>query len=223
VSLVSVVGRIAEIETMLAQTAPGAVTPTAPASSAATTGASFSDALQQASAAPPDPSTGSATSVSGSDVTPAPETGTGATTGSLAGVPYGAEIAAAAQKYGVDPDLIRAVIEHESGFDRNATSPVGAQGLMQLMPRTARGLGVSDSYDPVQNIDGGTHFLADLLHRFNGDTRLALAAYDAGPTAVERYHGVPPYAETQNYVTWVLNRLAELKGQSTSTTERSSS
>jgi len=224
-SLVAVMGRIAEIEAMLARSMPAAAVPSTSSSSASSaTGTSFDAALQQASG--PTSGATAATANSGPEA-PAPDatasSSPGTTTGSLPGVPYGAQIAAAAQKYGVDPDLIRAVIEHESGFDRNATSPVGAQGLMQLMPGTARGLGVSDPYDPAQSIDGGTHFLADLLRRFDGDVRLALAAYDAGPSAVERYHGVPPYAETQNYVTWVLNRLAELKGQSTATTERSSS
>jgi len=205
---------------MLAHAAPASA-PTTAATSA--TGSSFTAALEQASSTEPD------ATVPDTDFAPRGYSGGAASTtssttvpASLAGVPYGKQIAAAAVKYGVDPDLIRAVIEHESGFDRNATSPVGAQGLMQLMPGTARGLGVTDPYDAAQSIDGGTHFLADMLRRFDGDVQLALAAYDAGPSAVERYHGVPPYAETQNYVTWMLKRLAELKAEST-TTERSSS
>jgi soluble lytic murein transglycosylase-like protein len=104
----------------------------------------------------------------------------------------------------VDPALVKAVIANESGFDANATSKVGAQGLMQLMPETAQRLGVRDPYDPQQNVAGGTRYLRGLLDRFGGDARLAVAAYNAGPGAVEKYGDVPPYAETQNYVQNVL-------------------
>ena len=109
-------------------------------------------------------------------------------------------ITAMSQKYGVDPNLIREVIEAESAFNPKAVSPVGAEGLMQLMPDTAISYGVQNSFDPVQNVDGGTHFFRDLLDRFQGNIPLALAAYNAGPGAVDKYHGVPPYQETQNYV-----------------------
>ena len=117
---------------------------------------------------------------------------------------YDDPIRAAAAKYGVDASLVRAVVKNESGFDANATSPAGAQGLMQLMPATAAGLGVTNAYDPVQSIDAGTHYLKGQLDRFGGDVTKAVAAYNAGPTAVARYDGVPPYAETQAYVRRVL-------------------
>lgn len=117
---------------------------------------------------------------------------------------YDGLIAAAAQRYGVDPSLVRAVIKNESGFDPGATSAAGAQGLMQLMPGTAAGLGVTDAYDPAQSIDAGTRYLKAQLDRFSGDARLAVAAYNAGPSAVDKAGGVPPYAETQAYVQRVL-------------------
>jgi soluble lytic murein transglycosylase-like protein len=109
-----------------------------------------------------------------------------------------------ASAWQVDPALVKAVIANESGFDANATSKVGAQGLMQLMPGTASSLGVRDPYDPQQNVAGGTRYLRGLLDRFGGDARLAVAAYNAGPGAVEKYGDVPPYAETQSYVQNVL-------------------
>jgi soluble lytic murein transglycosylase-like protein len=117
---------------------------------------------------------------------------------------YGSLVAEAARRNGVDPALVAGVIEAESGFNAGAVSPAGAQGLMQLMPSTARGLGVTDSLDPTQNVMGGAKLLRQLLDRYQGDTRLALAAYNAGPGAVDKHGGVPPYAETQRYVPKVL-------------------
>ena len=113
-------------------------------------------------------------------------------------------IQAAAQKYGIDPALLAAVAKTESNFNLSAQSQAGAKGLMQLMDSTARGLGVSNSLDPAQNLDGGARFLSGLLTQFKGDVRLALAAYNAGPVAVQRYGGIPPYQETQRYVPEVL-------------------
>lgn len=129
------------------------------------------------------------------------------TGGSLSSdVPYADLFTAAAQKYGVDADLLAAVAKQESGYDPKAVSPAGAQGLMQLMPATAEGLGVTNSFDPAQAVDGAARLLSDLLDRF-GRTDLALAGYNAGPGAVLRYGGIPPYPETQNYVRSILSNL----------------
>lgn len=119
----------------------------------------------------------------------------------------------ASQQYGVDPKLIQAVIHVESNFDPQAISPKGAQGLMQLMPQTARELQVSDPFSPRDNIVGGARYLRYLLDLFNQDLSLALAAYNAGPEKVNLYHGVPPYLETRTYVQKVLQIYNRLKNQ----------
>ncbi len=117
-----------------------------------------------------------------------------------------------ADKNGLDADFVKAVVNQESGFNPNATSRCGAMGLMQLMPGTAEGLGVKNAYDPEQNIEGGTKYLKGLMDRFNNNKSLALAAYNAGPNAVKKYGGIPPYQETQNYVKNVLGKYESMKG-----------
>jgi len=112
----------------------------------------------------------------------------------------------AARRHGLDPALVRAVVAVESGFQPQAVSPKGAQGLMQLMPATARELGVADPLDAAANLDGGSRYLRSLLARYQGDLAKALAAYNAGMGAVARHRGVPPYAETRQYVRKVLGR-----------------
>jgi hypothetical protein len=117
---------------------------------------------------------------------------------------YDSIISEASKKYGVDEKLIKAVIQQESGFQNFAGSPVGAQGLMQLMPATARSLGVTNSFSPNQNIMAGTNYLSQQIKRF-GSVELGLAAYNAGPGNVGKYGGIPPFAETQNYVKKIMS------------------
>lgn len=177
------VSRVEEIRGMLE-----ALRPTA----APTGGTAFADALTAAQGP-----TATAASTAPSSVMPA-----GVATG--VPTPFAAEIEAAAQRHGIDPALLKALIRQESNFNPNAVSPAGATGLTQLMPATAQGLGVTDPTNPQQAIDGGAKYLRQQLDRFGGDPRMALAAYNAGPGAVARFGGVPPYAETQNYVQKVM-------------------
>jgi soluble lytic murein transglycosylase-like protein len=125
------------------------------------------------------------------------------------GVRYANFIRASAQKHGVDERLVTNVIAAESNFDAKAVSRKRALGLMQLLPETAAHYLVVNVFDPAQNIEAGTHYLKDLLARYRGDTRLALAAYNAGPEMVDRYGGVPPFAETQHYVRSITAKLAQ--------------
>jgi soluble lytic murein transglycosylase-like protein len=120
-------------------------------------------------------------------------------------------LAAAGTARNLDVDLLACVVHAESGGRPNAVSRSGAQGLMQLMPKTATELGVTDSFQPGQNIDGGTAYLNALLIRYHDDLALALAAYNAGPKAVERYHGVPPYRETRAYVARIIREFNQRK------------
>ncbi len=130
-------------------------------------------------------------------------------------MPYGDLIHEKSEKYDVDPTLVAAVIEAESRFKKRARSQVGAQGLMQLMPRTGRWMGARDLYDPEQNVDAGVKYIKYLDRRFDGNLRKTIAAYNAGEGNVRRYGGVPPFRETQTYVRKVMNnydkRTRELK------------
>jgi soluble lytic murein transglycosylase-like protein len=186
VSVTSIDARVQELQTMVA-TMTGA--PAAPAAQASSS--SFAGALASAQSA--------------TQTSPSAATGTD-------GSAFGAEIDAAAASNGIDPALLKGLVSQESGFDPNARSGAGALGLTQLMPGTATSLGVTNPLDPAQSLQGGAKYLRQQLDRFGGDERLALAAYNAGPGAVTRYGGVPPYSETQNYVKSVMAKAAAYRG-----------
>lgn len=122
----------------------------------------------------------------------------------LRNVPYGASIQETAERHGVDPLLVAAIAQAESGFDAAAVSPRGACGLMQVMPKTARSLGAGDLFDAADNLEAGVAYLARLHRRFDDDPVLAIASYNAGPGAVKRFGGVPPYGETRRFTDKVL-------------------
>jgi soluble lytic murein transglycosylase-like protein len=194
VSVDAVVSRIAQLQSLMGATPQ----PAQSANFAATLASASAPTATAAATATTPTATLASTASTGPSALPA-------------GTPYGAEITAAAQRNGLDPALLAGLIKQESGFNPNAGSPAGAQGLCQLMPDTARGLGVTDVHDPVQSIEGGAKYLAQQLKTFNGDVARALAAYNAGPGAVQRYGGVPPYAETQNYVRAVQANAASFR------------
>jgi soluble lytic murein transglycosylase-like protein len=183
-SIATIGTRLDEINAMVAQ-----MTTPAPASASAST-SSFAGALAAAQ----------------SPQSSAPVSGAGGDTS------FDAEINAAAAGNGIDPALLKGLVSQESGFNPSARSGAGAVGLTQLMPGTAASLGVTNPLDPVQSLQGGAKYLRQQLDRFGGDEKLALAAYNAGPGAVQKFGGVPPYRETQNYVTSVMSKAAAYRG-----------
>ncbi len=120
-------------------------------------------------------------------------------------------ISSVSEKYNIDSDFIKAIIKQESGFNPNAKSKKGAIGLMQLMPKTAKSLGIIDPYNPKENIEGGVRYLKGLLDKYDNNYELSLAAYNAGAGAVKRYGGIPPYKETKNYVEAIMNNYNKIK------------
>ena len=188
-SLTSAISRVGELQSMLASVAAGG-----PAVAPPPVESGFHRRLAEAGASP-------AASASAGQTSPASAAAgpSGPVDGRFAG-----EINAAAARHRLDPALLKALIRQESNFNPNAVSPAGARGLTQLMPGTAAALGVRNPLDPAQAINGGAKYLRQQLDRFGGDVRKALAAYNAGPGAVARHGGVPPYAETQNYVRKVM-------------------
>jgi soluble lytic murein transglycosylase-like protein len=185
-----------------------ALTPVRPPTpSTNNTGGSFAATLARAQGkTPPAPGAVASRTLNAPEAMPLSPTADGS-----GPIPFFNEITAAAKKYGVDPALLAGLVKAESNFNPQAKSGVGAKGLTQLMDATARGLGVNDSFDVRQSLDGGAKFLAGLLKQFHGDQSLALAAYNAGPGAVQKYGGIPPYQETQRYVPKVLGFAAQFK------------
>ncbi len=178
--------RVRELQALIAKTQ--GVPASASSSAAGTT--SFSSALAQASASTQTPVASASSYQAGA--------------GEAQSSQYESLIAQAAQRYGIDPAVLHGLIQQESGFDPSSESSAGAAGLTQLMPETAASMGVANPLNPAESIEGGARYLSGLMSQFGGNTTDALAAYNAGPGAVKQYGGVPPYAETQDYVTKVL-------------------
>jgi soluble lytic murein transglycosylase-like protein len=211
-SIDATVARVAQLEAMLGLSPAGAPvrTPSTTGTSSTSSSSPTSFAAQLASVAG-SPATAATSDPSLTSATTATKGASGATSGTPgASTPFAAEIDAAAKKYNVDPALLRGLIRQESNFNPNATSPAGARGLTQLMPGTAAALGVNPAI-PAQAIEGGAKYLRQQLDKFGNDPAKALAAYNAGPGAVQRYGGVPPFAETQNYVRKVMAYAAEYR------------
>jgi soluble lytic murein transglycosylase-like protein len=199
-SIEAVMSRMNQIQSMLATGAtPAPAQPQKPASTSFSSQLATAQGGTFAAAAPP-PATTTTTATAATGASELPE-----------GTPYAAEITAAAKANGLDPALLAGLVKQESGFKPDAGSPAGARGLTQLMPATAAGLGVTNVLDPVQNLNGGAKYLKQQLDAFGGDTAKALAAYNAGPGAVKRFGGIPPYAETQNYVRIVQQNAASYR------------
>jgi soluble lytic murein transglycosylase-like protein len=192
--------RVGQIESLIGTLRSAPVGTPAPAA-----GQDFASMLQASGTSAATAPTASVASVA------VPATTTTAAAGDAS--PYDALIDASAQRNGIDPALLKGLIRQESNFDPTAGSSAGAQGLTQLMPGTAAALGVGNPSDPAQSIEGGARYLRQQLDHFGGDTTKALAAYNAGPGAVERFGGVPPYAETQGYVQHVLAYAQEYRSQ----------
>lgn len=205
-SIAEVTSRVAELQALVAQATGRTAVPAAPATAplgatgTATAGTGTGSAASFASAL----TTASATTAASATTTASAAVPAGVPTGGPDGGRYAGLIQAAAQRHGVDPQIFTNLVRQESGFDPTAGSPAGARGLCQLMPGTARALGVTDVTDPAQSLEGGAKYLRQQLDRFGGDYEKALAAYNAGPGAVQRHGGVPPYAETQHYVSTIL-------------------
>ena len=205
-SIEAVMSRVSQLQAMLASGSPQVSLP-APSTT------SFSSALQSATGGVPS----SFAALASGTASTAPASATSTSSSLPAGTPYAAEITAAATANGVDPALLAGLVKQESSFNPNAGSGAGARGLTQLMPSTAAGLGVSNVLDPVQSLNGGAKYLKQQLDTFGGDVTKALAAYNAGPGAVQRFGGVPPYAETQNYVRIVQANAAAYRGGTSAT------